>query len=136
MTTPDVLEVKPDGRKSRLTQKTPAPDVDLDDITTVDAKVAEFWTRFPDGAIDASKVQQIGPDAWKVTAKVWRINPRADFQGGPFPDSTGTALRTVDLDGHASGAFPLETAQSIAIGRALRFMGITGHGDHLDGSTT
>lgn len=119
-----------DEKQSRIkTRPVPNADVDPDDITTVDAKVTEFWGLYEDGAIDSSDIEQIAPDAWRVTARVWK---QAHSQGRP--DSTASSTRAAEYDEHPSGAHPLETAQSIAIGRALRFMGITGHqGGQTDG---
>lgn len=112
----DDIEIPEDTRRSRLT--TPVPMADPDDIATVDEKITAFWEAFPDGAIDASKIEQTGENSWLVTAYVWK-NADADRRA----DSTGSATRTVDLDGHVSAQFALETAQSIAISRALRFLG-------------
>lgn len=109
------------SRIDRGRNSTPVSSFDPDDVATVDDKVSAFWADYPEGAIDASDVEQIAQDAWRVTAYVWK-NRDADGR----PDSTGSATRTVDLDGHVSGAFALETAQSVAVGRALRFLGIHG----------
>lgn len=120
------IDIPASDRKSRLNRESgPVTSFDPDDIATVDDKIASFWMLYPDGAIDASDVEQTAPDAWRVTAYVWKTNPRGQFDGGRYADSTGSATRTLDLDGHISGQFSLETAQSVAIGRALRFLGIT-----------
>jgi hypothetical protein len=119
VTDPD-LPFPQDNRPSRLNRPAgPVTGFDPDDIATVDAKVAAFWALHPDGAIDASDVEQVGEHSWRVTAHVWK---NADSEGRA--DSTGSATRTLDLGGHISGQFSLETAQSVAIGRALRFLGI------------
>lgn len=112
----DDIEIPEDTRRSRLTP--PASFADPDDIATVDDKITAFWEAFPNGSIDASDIEQISEDAWRVTAYVWK-----DADADRRADSTGSATRTVDLDGHVSGQFALETAQSIAISRALRFLG-------------
>ena len=127
-TIPAEVEFPVDDRPSRLDRRPPSPvgSFDPDDITRVDDKVAEFWERYPDGAIDASDIEQIGESAWRVTAFVWRVAPQAQFHPSARADSAASATRTLDVDGHESGRHPLETAQSIAIGRALRFLGVTG----------
>ncbi|WP_323986245.1 hypothetical protein [Microbacterium plantarum] len=112
----DDIEIPEDTRRSRLTP--PASFADPDDIATLDERITAFWEAYPDGAIDASEVEQTGETSWMVTAYVWK---NGDSEGRA--DSTGSATRTVDLDGHVSAQFALETAQSIAISRALRFLG-------------
>lgn len=94
-----------------------------DDLATVDAKVSLFWSAFPDGAIDATDIEQVDAITWRVTARVWK-----DGDSVGRPDSTGSALRTFNLDGHDAEAFPLESAQSVAILRALRFLGLQATG--------
>lgn len=117
----DVLEVRPDGRTSRLLRKESAShNENPDDISTVDTLVAEFRRQFPDGLIDPTQVKQIGENAWLVTARVWK--DRRHSTG--LPDSAGSAVRIMNLDGHAAEAFPLESAQSVAILRAIRFMAL------------
>lgn len=113
------IDLPVDTKKSRLNRE-PAPvaGFDPDDITTVDEKVATFWGLYPDGSIDASDIEQVGADSWRVTAYVWKNATN------PHPDANGSATRTVELDGHVSAQFALETAQSVAISRALRFLGI------------
>jgi hypothetical protein len=123
MTTPetDVLAVLPDGRTSRYAGRPPGDqsgDFNPDDIGAVDGKVATFERVYPNGIIDASDITQIAENAWLVTARVWK--DRADQD--ELPDRTGSSVRFVNLDGHTSEAFPLESAQTIAIGRALRFL--------------
>lgn len=115
------IDIPASDRKSRLNREPgPVTGFDPDDVATVDDKIASFWTFHPDGAIDASDIEQIAEHAWRVTARVWK-----DADSTRRADSTGSATRTLDLDGHISGQFSLETAQSVAIGRALRFLGIT-----------
>lgn len=104
-----------DTARSRLSRP-PVSGFDPDDISNVDAKVAAFREACPEGRIDATQIVQVG-DAWLVTARVWRTSD------GVEPDSTGSALRTTTTD-EGWGEYPLETAQSVAIGRALRFLGI------------
>lgn len=111
------IEFPDDNGRSRLGG--PVSSFDPDDVATVDAKVAAFWTLYPEGAIDAADVEQVAPDSWRATAYVWK---HRDAEGRP--DATGSAHRTLSHDEHPSAAYPLETAQSVAIGRALRFLGI------------
>ncbi|GAA5198711.1 hypothetical protein [Microbacterium jejuense] len=120
-TEPDVLEVLPDGRTSRYTRRDETGDTNPDDLATVDSKVAAFRKEFPQGIIDATDIKQLDDKTWLVTARVWKH--RASENGKP--DSAGSALRTVNLDGHVSEAFALESAQSLAILRSLRFLAIT-----------
>lgn len=112
-----------DTKKSRLRKTDPAPvsDYDPDDIATVDEKVAAFWEQHPLGAI-ASTVEYFahadGRLSWIGTARVWKGER---FESVDHPDSTGSALRVEDLDSQYPA---FETAESVAIGRALRFLGI------------
>lgn len=115
------IELPTDTKPSRLTKTTaPVSGFDPDDIATVDDKIREFWATYPDGRVDTSDIKNLGDGAWRVTAFVWK---NGDTNA---PDSSASATRAFSLDGHVSEAHPLESAQSVALGRALRFLGIHG----------
>ncbi|MBQ9917415.1 MAG: hypothetical protein IJO71_09495 [Microbacterium sp.] len=130
MSAEDDLEVPVDTRPSRITPRprTPrasdAPDgVDPDDLATFDGKLQRFRSDFPDAVIDTEvdvRLGLLGTPSYLITARVWREQKDA---GKRQPDATAHSVRT-----HGDGPEPyasraLETAESVAIGRALRFLG-------------
>lgn len=112
-----------DTRPSRLNPRS-RPTVssfDPDDIGSVDMKVETFWASYEDGAIETEveEGRDAGEPMFTVTARVWKI-------AGGSPNSTAHATRTRGIGEEPYSAFPLETAESVAIGRALRFLNIRG----------
>lgn len=99
----------------------PLSDGDPDDLATVDQKVEAFRTDFPDGQIK-TKVgtfrDPFGIPTYAVTAKVREIR-------GGYIASKAHATRTRGVGDPYSAEYPLETAESVAISRALRFLGYT-----------
>lgn len=126
MSNDDELEVRPDGRKSRHVRTLPARnDVDPDDVATVDEKIAEFWRRHPDGAIlpNVEVYRDVfDVPTYTVTAHVWKKRTLPDT----LPDATAHASCTRGVGDEFSAIYALETAESKALGRALRYLGITG----------
>jgi hypothetical protein len=90
------------------------PDQDPDDVRTVDQKVLAFWDKYPEGRIVTDVIYQQSGDVVVATARVWR--DASDRK----PTTTAHASRSyTDGDLYANRA--TETAESVAIGRALRF---------------
>jgi hypothetical protein len=90
---------------------------DNDDYTSADDRIASFHRKYKDGRYE-SAAEEIRPGQWKVTVRVWKDRERTD------PDAIATAYRSTDDPSEIAAAFPLETAETAALSRALRFLGI------------
>jgi hypothetical protein len=90
-----------------------------DELATVDQKIAAFRAEYPTGRIK-TKIETFrdpfGVPTYTVTARV--------IVAG-LTTSKAHATRTRGIGDPYSATFPLETAESVAIGRALRFLGYT-----------
>lgn len=119
-----VIEVPVDDAPSKIRGRSAVrTDDNPDDIGVVDAKVRAFWAEHENGRIetDVKVIKTDGlPTTFLVTANVWKDVLHT------APDATGHALREYNDDDEPYGLFPLESAETVAIGRALRFLGITG----------
>lgn len=124
--TEDDLDIPVDPKPSKIRSGGPVstfdPDApDPDDIATVDAKIEAFREQHPAGAIASHVEKVLDADglivAFEGHASVWF--DRANSEG--MPDSTGNSFRDNLPDDYP----PYETSESVAVGRALRFLGVT-----------
>jgi hypothetical protein len=120
----DVLIPKDDA-PSRLDRgrHTSKPDFDPDDLSTVDGKVAAFWEKYPSGRIETHVTLHEYGDVVLATAEVWRTHL------DKAPTATATASRSYVDDADPFSYRAVEAAETVAIGRALRFLGIQREGD-------
>lgn len=119
------IDLPEDTSKSRLRPRGPVTGYtpDPDDIATVDARVAVFREQYPEGRIKTKVRTSYYPGegdpriVHTVTASVTRI-------AGGYIASTATASRTEGQGEEPYASRALETAESTAINRALRFLAI------------
>jgi hypothetical protein len=123
----DILIPNTDDSPSRLDRgrHTSKPDFgpDPDDLSTVDGKVTSFWAAYPDGRIETEVILNQSGDVAVAAARVWR--DRKD----QAPTTTATASRSYVDDADPFSYRAVEAAETVAIGRALRFLGIQREGD-------
>lgn len=115
----DVL-IPEDTSRSRLDRgrSSSTPGENPDEIGLVDGRVRAFWVKFPNGRIETTVEPFIGTNSsFMVAAHVWKD------AATNAPDSTGHSIREYGAGEEPYSAFPLESAETIAIGRALRFLG-------------
>jgi len=128
------LEVPTDGEPSRLRKRrgpvtsfTPPPD-DPDDVATVDDRIRQFRERFPQGVIK-TRVEATWHHPDTLTPPTFQVEARILAEPGGYVMSVGHAARTQGEGEPPYADRALETAESVAIGRALRFLGFHGRGE-------
>lgn len=92
----------------------------LDDYQTVDDRLHEFWSRFPDGRVLTQLVSQEN-DRWVVKALVYTDS------GDEVARATGFAEEKIGSS-PVNKTSALENAETSAIGRALANMGMSPKG--------
>jgi hypothetical protein len=107
-------------RAERAETATNEPRADhVDDFTTADERLSTFWRKYKDGTISSQSTRRELPDG----GAEWTVTVRVEVQE-PEREVTASATRsTVDGDPIVA-AYPHETAQTAALSRALRFLGI------------
>ncbi len=123
------IELPEDTRKSRL-NRVPKPDT-LDDVATAGDRIEAFWKKHENGSILTeveSREVQVGarrPDSWGEMATVYtaRVFVRKNAES-ENPDTTAHATRSTADPDEVTAAFPQETAETSAVSRALRNLGI------------
>lgn len=128
MTTSDTqLEVviPADDATSRIRRAASAKNADAevtaeDDVVTAEQRLKKFHRKYPDGSIvtDVDYVHAI--NGFTATARVFTGPQRSDV----LPKAIAHATRTYGEFDPVSAARPQESAETSAIGRALRFLGI------------
>lgn len=108
-----------DTTPSRLAKSAPKGD-SLDDVATAGERIVAFWEKYPDGSIltEVESTDYLPHREYTVRAFI-RKNGDADG-----PDSTAHATRTTADPDPITAQFPQETAETSAISRALRNLGI------------
>lgn len=109
--------------KSRI-HKAPRPEAP-EDAATAGERIEAFWEKYPDGSILTeieSREVTVGDTApYSVyTARVF-VRRHADAES---PDATAHATRSGADPDEVTAAFPQETAETSAVSRALRNLGI------------
>lgn len=112
------LELPEDTRKSRLNR---APKQEpLDDVATAGERIEAFWKKHPDGSILTEvETERAGQFATYTVRAFIRRNGDSDR-----PDATAHATRSSADPDEITAAFPQETAETSAVSRALRNLGI------------
>jgi hypothetical protein len=127
---PDLMEQLdiPQSSPQRGRARTPEPAAGdaTDDIVTADQRIKKFRTKYPDGVI-ATSVESDAQGTFTARAEVWKTSPTTGVGGARYtrhPDATATATRSRDDEPSVGSLYPQESAETAAIGRALRFLGI------------
>ena len=112
-----------DTRKSRLNRK---PKADApDEVATAEQRIKAFWRLHPDGNILTEiETREVRTDEllpyFVHTARAF-VRKNADSD---TPDATAHATRSDNDPDEITAAFPQETAETSAIARAIRNLGI------------
>jgi len=107
----------PDDSTSRLHR---APRTDPDDVTTAGDRIVKFWAKYKDGRIEPTVDTTYRDDVaiHMATVKVWK-NGDSDK-----PDVTAHATRATNDPDPITAERAQETAETAALSRALRYLGI------------
>jgi hypothetical protein len=121
----DDLELPTDTAPSRIRERGPVtgfvpPPDDPDDITTVDDRLDLFRVAYPHGIVKTKVKVRVDPHGFATYTARAKVKPEA----GAYTLATGHASRTEGLGDEPYASRPQETAESTAINRALRFLGI------------
>ncbi|MDY0829072.1 hypothetical protein SK224_08015 [Microbacterium sp. BG28] len=111
------------GRRRAAPSGGAAPGDDPDDIGTVDEKVAALYRAYPNAAYDTTYAwweTALGVRSYAFRASIWL--DRSDVTGRP--DAVGHAERTYGEGEEPYASRAMETAESVALGRALRFLDV------------
>ncbi|MGF3056188.1 hypothetical protein [Microbacterium sp. YY-01] len=107
-------DIPKDDRASRLARRTREPADD--DVTSVSDRLKAFYRKCPNGRVHTD-VTDMGDGAWLARAYV--------FDGEiEMPRASASATRSRHDTDEVSAEYPLETAETAAISRALRNFGV------------
>lgn len=122
MTTEDDIEFPQDDRKSRI-NRPPKADTP-EDVTSAADRIEAFWQKYPGGSILPEVDSRImeTPDG-PCTVYTVRAFIRKDSQS-ESPDSVAHATRGENDPDPLVAQYPQETAETSAISRAIRNLGI------------
>lgn len=121
------IELPESTEKNRLVRppKSEAPD----DFASAADRIAAFWEKYPEGSIlpevEETRIddgQSLPYRSYTVRAFI-RKNSESES-----PDAIAHATRDEADDDEVTAAFPQETAETSAVSRALRYLGILPHG--------
>lgn len=125
--TDDDIEFPEDDRKSRINRppKSEAPD----DFASAADRIAAFWEKHPDGSILPEIDHVVVDDGERLPYRVYTVRAfiRKNSESDR-PDAIAHATRGENDEDEVTRAFPQETAETSAISRALRNLGILPHG--------
>lgn len=117
------LELPTDTAPSRLHR--PPKNETPDDVATAGERIEAFWERYPEGSIltevesrEVVTAENLPYSVYTVRAFVRRNSTDAD------PSSTAHATRSEADPDPVTAAFPQETAETSAVSRALKMIGI------------
>lgn len=115
------IEIPEDTKKSRLAKPAaPKPDAP-DDYATAADRIEAFHRKYPDGSITTKITSRTVDDVVIFTA---RANVRKDSRQSYRPNATAHATRSTADSSEIAAERPQETAETVAISRALRNLGI------------
>lgn len=122
----EALAIPTDASRSRLHRENAAdrePDAHVEDYTTADERLATFWRKYKEADVEfeseSIRVDKVGGQVeWTVHVTV-RICCNGDGRV-----VTGSATRSSTDMNDIVAHNPHETAQTAALSRALRFLGI------------
>lgn len=112
------ITIPTDTSKSRLNK--PARSEMPDDVATAGDRIEAFWKKHEGGSILTDIEHREVDNATVYTARVF---VRKD-SSSPEPDATAHATRSNADSDEVTAAFPQETAETSAVSRALRNLGI------------
>lgn len=123
----DDIEFPTDDRQSRINRppKSEAPD----DFASAADRIAAFWEKYPEGSILPEVEETTVDDGQRVPYRSYTVRAFIrKHSDSERPDAIAHATRDEADEDEVTRAFPQETAETSAISRALRNLGILPHG--------
>jgi ribosome-binding protein aMBF1 (putative translation factor) len=116
------IQLPEDNTKSRLQR---ASKSEGDDFVSAESRIEAFWERFPEGSILPEVEEKTIDDFQNPPYRVFTVRAyiRKNAQS-ERPDSVAHATRGEDDADALVAQFPQETAETAAISRAIRNLGI------------
>lgn len=117
------IELPEDKRRSRL-QRPPKGDT-LDDVATAMERVEAFWEKYPDGSILPEVEARVVDDGQSLPYQVFTVRAYVRKNSdSERPDAVAHATRGENDEDDLVRAYPQESAETSAISRAIRNLGI------------
>lgn len=129
----DDIEFPTDDRQSRINRppKSEAPD----DFASAADRIAAFWEKYPEGSILPEVEETTIDDGQSLPYRSYTVRAfiRKNSES-ERPDAIAHATRDEADDDEVTATFPQETAETSAVSRALRYLGILPHGKLAGGT--
>lgn len=121
------IELPESLEKNRLV-RTPRPEAP-DDFASAADRIAAFWEKYPEGSILPEVEETTIDDGQSLPYRSYTVRAfiRKNSES-ERPDAIAHATRDEADDDEVTAAFPQETAETSAVSRALRNLGILPHG--------
>lgn len=117
------IELPEDNRRSKL-QRTPKPDT-FDDVATAMERVEAFWAKYPEGSILPEVESRIIDDGQSLPFQVFTVRAYVRKNSeSERPDAVAHATRGENDEDELVRLRPQESAETSAISRAIRNLGI------------
>lgn len=125
------IELPESSEKNRLvrTPRSEAPD----DFASAADRIAAFWEKYPEGSILPEVEVDTVDDGEHLPYRVYTVRAFIrKHSDSERPDAIAHATRSDQDEDEVTRAFPQETAETSAVSRALRYLGILPHGKPAD----
>lgn len=117
------IELPEDNRRSKL-QRTPKPDT-FDDVATAMERVEAFWAKYPEGSILPEVESRVIDDGQSLPFQVFTVRAYVRKNSeSERPDAVAHATRGENDEDELVRLRPQESAETSAISRAIRNLGI------------
>ncbi|MDY0984633.1 helix-turn-helix transcriptional regulator [Microbacterium sp. CFBP9023] len=123
----DDIEFPTDDRQSRInrTPKSETPD----DFASAADRIEAFWEKYPEGSILPEVEETTINDGENLPYRSYTVRAFIrKHSDSDRPDAIAHATRDERDDDEVTRAFPQETAETSAVSRALRYLGILPNG--------
>lgn len=123
----DDIDFPTDDRQSRINR--PPKSETPDDFASASDRIEAFWQKYPEGSILPEIDHVVVDDGQSMPYRVYTVRAFIrKHSGSDSPDAIAHATRGENDPDEVTRTFPQETAETSAISRALRNLGILPHG--------
>ncbi|WP_136032519.1 helix-turn-helix domain-containing protein [Microbacterium sp. PF5] len=118
-----IIELPEDNRRSKL-QRTPKPET-FEDVATAMERVEAFWAKYPEGSILPEVESRVIDDGQSLPFQVFTVRAYVrKNSASERPDAVAHATRGENDEDELVRLRPQESAETAAISRAIRNLGI------------